>query len=316
MIGSLATEQFDVDLSELELRLERLRALYEQYFLGIEKIEPAVARKDVDRRFWELRKVKVRNTAKRFKLQTLIQRYNTLQQYWMKICRQIENGTYVRHLARAKRRLGDNLLDVPAALDEKALVAGDPTPEEVREAFGDLARASRPVPNAVGAPPLRPPRNRSARPSEPTVAAPAPTLTSLNDKSGVVPPPRKRRASPSQRVSPVPTESSPVASEVTRLATPQRPPPQLPTPQRPTPQRPVPSAKRVESDLTEARIDHLHAELERARSSQDTPISRTALAKSLRAQEAKLRAKHEGKQVDFRIDVRDGKPVIKPVIKR
>jgi hypothetical protein len=97
-------DEFDVELSDLEVRLERLRALYEQYFLGIEKIEPGVARKDVDRRFWLMKKVKVRNTARRFKLQMLTQRYNTLQQYWTKICRQIENGTYIRHLTKAKRR--------------------------------------------------------------------------------------------------------------------------------------------------------------------------------------------------------------------
>ena len=46
----MTLEELDVLLEELENRLERLRALYEQYFLGFEKIEPAVARKDVDRR--------------------------------------------------------------------------------------------------------------------------------------------------------------------------------------------------------------------------------------------------------------------------
>jgi len=99
-------EELDVALEELETRLERLRALYEQYFLGFEKIEPQVARKDVDRRIYVLRREKIRNTGKRFKLQTIIQRYNTFQQYWMRICREIENGTYKRHLARAERIMG------------------------------------------------------------------------------------------------------------------------------------------------------------------------------------------------------------------
>jgi hypothetical protein len=96
-------DELDVALEELETRLERLRALYEQYFLGFEKIEPAVARKDVDRRIYILRREKIRNTGRRFKLQTLIQRYNTYQQYWQRICREIENGTYRRHLLRAER---------------------------------------------------------------------------------------------------------------------------------------------------------------------------------------------------------------------
>jgi len=45
----LEKDEVDIALEELDQRLERLRALYEQYFLGIEKVEPAVARKDVER---------------------------------------------------------------------------------------------------------------------------------------------------------------------------------------------------------------------------------------------------------------------------
>jgi hypothetical protein len=108
-------EELDIALEELETRLERLRALYEQYFMGFEKIEPAVARKDVDRRIYVLRREKIRNTGKRFKLQTIIMRYNTFQQYWQRICREIENGTYKRHLARAERIMGpEQLLTIAA----------------------------------------------------------------------------------------------------------------------------------------------------------------------------------------------------------
>jgi hypothetical protein len=98
--------ELDILLEELETRVERLRALYEQYFLGIEKIPPHVAHKDVDRRLYTLRREQIRNTAKRFKLQTVIQRYNTFQQYWMRIMREIENGTYRRHVLRAERTIG------------------------------------------------------------------------------------------------------------------------------------------------------------------------------------------------------------------
>jgi carbamoylphosphate synthase large subunit len=78
-------EELDLALEDLEVRLERLRALYEQYFLGFEKIEPQVARKEVDRRIYVMRREKIRNTGKRFKFQTLVQRYNTFQQYWQRI---------------------------------------------------------------------------------------------------------------------------------------------------------------------------------------------------------------------------------------
>jgi hypothetical protein len=98
--------ELDTALEELETRVERLRALYEQYFMGIEKIPPAVVHKDVERRIYSLRREQIRNTAKRFKLQTIIQRYNTFQQYWQRILREIESGTYRRHVLRAERTVG------------------------------------------------------------------------------------------------------------------------------------------------------------------------------------------------------------------
>jgi hypothetical protein len=131
-------QEIDSALDELENRLDRLRSLYEQYFMGIEKIEPTVPRKDVDRRFWILRRTQIRNTARRFRLQTLVQRYNTFQQHWTRICREIENGTYVRHLLKAKKNLGAEpktwaakkrlgLLRRDRATDSEAPAAGEAT---------------------------------------------------------------------------------------------------------------------------------------------------------------------------------------------
>ena len=158
--------ELDVALEELETRLERLRALYEQYFMGLEKIEPAIARKDVDRRIYVLRREKIRNTAKRFKLQTIIQRYNTFQQYWQRICREIENGTYKRHLLRAQKQNPNQLLTIAA-----------------RKRLGRQASQSQPpegaVESATGSqPPSAPP---SAPPSvAPRVAPPHRTVAVIS----------------------------------------------------------------------------------------------------------------------------------------
>lgn len=100
------TSEVERELEELETRLERLRALYEQHFMGLEKLEPLIPRKDVDRRIWVLRREQIRNTGLRFKFQMLIQRYNTFQQYWGRILREIENGTYRRDVMRAAKRFG------------------------------------------------------------------------------------------------------------------------------------------------------------------------------------------------------------------
>jgi hypothetical protein len=94
-------------LEDLETRIERLRALYEQYFMGIEKLEPQIPRKEVERRITIFRKEQIRNTAQRFKFQTLIQRYNTMQQYWGRVVREIENGTFRRDVLKAAARFGE-----------------------------------------------------------------------------------------------------------------------------------------------------------------------------------------------------------------
>ena len=99
-------KEIEIQLNELEERVDRLRALYEQYFLGYEKLEPSVPRKDVDRRFANLRKMQLRNTALRFRFNVITQKFNTYAMYWTRVCRQIEEGTYKRHLVKANKRFG------------------------------------------------------------------------------------------------------------------------------------------------------------------------------------------------------------------
>ncbi|WP_437953904.1 MXAN_5187 C-terminal domain-containing protein [Sorangium sp. So ce296] len=102
----MESSEVERELEELETRIERLRALYEQYFMGIERLEPLIPRKDVERRIWVMRREQIRNTGLRFKFQMLFQRYNTFQQYWGRIAREIENGTYRRDVIRAAKRVG------------------------------------------------------------------------------------------------------------------------------------------------------------------------------------------------------------------
>jgi len=97
-------QEFDTALSDLETRVDRLRALYENWFRGYEKMEPSVARKDVERRVYGLRKELPRNTALRFRYHQVYQRYTTLATYWQRTARQIEEGTYRLQLQRMKRR--------------------------------------------------------------------------------------------------------------------------------------------------------------------------------------------------------------------
>src|SRR3954469_23502367 len=92
--------------------------------MGIERLEPMILRKEVDRRLWALRREQIRNTGMRFKLETTIQRYNTYQQYWQRIVREIENGTYQRDLGRAAQRFGDNAVTAFAKRRQKMFEKG------------------------------------------------------------------------------------------------------------------------------------------------------------------------------------------------
>ena len=98
--------EVEAEVDALEPKVERLKALYEQYFLGLEKLEPTTLRAEVDRAFWDLRKRRIQATRVRFRLQMLISRYNTYQQYWARVTREMERGTYMRDVLRVAKRIG------------------------------------------------------------------------------------------------------------------------------------------------------------------------------------------------------------------
>src|SRR3954463_14014064 len=103
-------------LKELENKIERLKVLYEQYFMGIEKMEPQVARKEVTRSMLTLQQQYIRNTAMRFKFNTMLQKWQIYITYWNRVLREIENGTYVRHLQKAKRKAEKEGRELPAEM--------------------------------------------------------------------------------------------------------------------------------------------------------------------------------------------------------
>ncbi len=84
------------EVDDLEKRLDRLRSLYEMYFQGVERVEPLTLRKQVYRLVLQANPGLIHNTALRFRLRSLIQRFNVYQNYWNRVMMQIERGTYKR----------------------------------------------------------------------------------------------------------------------------------------------------------------------------------------------------------------------------
>ena len=286
--------EFDATLKDLETRLDRLKALYEMYFQGIERLEPAVPRKQVDRMFELLRRDQPRSTHLRFRYQSLVQRYTTLATYWRRVTRQIEEGTYKRDLqklkrkdavkdGRAKRReereadKGVYELDVDVELDTEDLssLLNDP---ELDAAIAGLTRAPNPstaaVPMPAAAPKVatfgKPTERRRRTGDEPTgahatEAAPAPVARPVPAPIAAAAPPRP--------VSPGPDE--------TRM-------------------------KRIYDDFVAAR---------RSNNERVDNVKYETLQRSIEDMIPKLKEKHQGKAIDFEVVVRDGRVGLKPVTK-
>ncbi|MCA9665766.1 MAG: hypothetical protein KC503_09270 [Myxococcales bacterium] len=143
----------ELDQSEIEStvvdfhhKLDRLRMLYEQYFLGIEKREPQMQRQEVVRLMRLLESTPIRNTGLKFRFRTLMQKYNSYRTYWNRTLRQIEKGTYHRDVARLKRRLADKGIALPAKgkqlnevqLEKALREAADQDKEIKRRSASDL----------------------------------------------------------------------------------------------------------------------------------------------------------------------------------
>jgi hypothetical protein len=269
-------KELDVQINDLETRIDRLKALYEQYFQGIERLEPTVPRKEVDRKLAMLRKEQIRNTAQRFRLQSLVQRYTSYQTHWGRITRQIEEGTYKRDLLRAKK-LRQKLPDETNNKQPEWALAVDfedtndffndlgfDTTEHVKPPMGAPAPASmsfarpkeRPESPAEKAPvaarriPSVPPRPMTAAPQVPAIPgaplaprAPSPLAPPRAPAASAMP---ARAPMPTAAPSPAPRAPMPAMAPAPRAPMPTASPspaPRAPMPaMAPAPRAPIPTA--------------------------------------------------------------------------
>jgi len=114
--GEVIEELLDV----LDKTLERVKVLYEQFFLGIQKQPPAHLHTDIERKLRDLTQMQIRNTAQRYRFATLQQKFGSYNSYWRRTLRQIENGTYLRNLSKISRQ---------------AAMTGEEIPEEILAAM-------------------------------------------------------------------------------------------------------------------------------------------------------------------------------------
>nr|HEX4318398.1 MXAN_5187 C-terminal domain-containing protein [Kofleriaceae bacterium] len=121
-----SVEEAEEMLDELDKALERLKSMYEQYFLGIQKQAPGPLHSEVERKIRELLQTQLRNTAHRYRFVTLQQKFSSYNAYWRRTVRQIEQGTYFRNLSK----IGRNAARTGEEIPEEILAA---MPKRMRE---------------------------------------------------------------------------------------------------------------------------------------------------------------------------------------
>jgi hypothetical protein len=121
--GADTPESIEGRIGEMERKLDRLRGLYESFFMGIERAPPNVARRDTNRLILEMQQEPISNASLRFRFQAIMQRWVLMTAYWNRTLREIESGTYRRDVARAQRHLSEK---GRALTEQEAIAIGIP----------------------------------------------------------------------------------------------------------------------------------------------------------------------------------------------
>jgi len=92
----------DEDLEILSRKLMTLKLAYDQYFLGSRPREPVMLAGEVSKLVVAYSNQAIKNTAMRFKFNSIVSRYQAFKRQWTDTLRKIEDGSYARHQFKAK----------------------------------------------------------------------------------------------------------------------------------------------------------------------------------------------------------------------
>ncbi|BDG09735.1 MXAN_5187 C-terminal domain-containing protein [Anaeromyxobacter paludicola] len=162
-----AGEALSDECDQVERDMDELRARYELYFLGVERVEPVRDRAVLKQQVNRLLTAFTRNAGLRFRVQALHARFISYERLWMRNSREREEGTYRRDLYKARRRAGRD----PAGGSRPAR-AGAPAPA----APGSDAAPESAVAPAGAAEPGPPAALTAAATGSPRPAPPAPPI--------------------------------------------------------------------------------------------------------------------------------------------
>lgn len=114
------------NLDELAKSLEQLKVDYEAYFQGIARTPPEKDFLSIQRNIRKYKEEFIVNTAIKFRLATLVSKFQSYQRYWGRIMKEIEEGRYFRDKFKADLHMGK--IKVSQAELEKQMQAKEAGP--------------------------------------------------------------------------------------------------------------------------------------------------------------------------------------------
>lgn len=282
--------------SAVENELAELRAAYDQYFLGVERKPPTKRHDALKKQMRDLKSHFVRQTSVRFRIDNLGQKLTTFERLWERTLKEIEAGTYKRHLFKAKlhataktqpaKKLDDShdSFDVDEDLDVSDLGPEAPTNPDLASALTAAALAvSKPIAPVIA------PVAKVAASAAPTIPAMAPV--------GAPKPP----TAPGKPVITSPAISRPAAAPVAKAAAPAAAAP--------------PAAPGGLSDQKIKAIYDAYVMAKRRCGEDTSKLSLNAVADTLKKQVPALMKQHQAKSVEFKVVIKDGKAVLRALPK-
>ncbi len=271
-----ATDELADACAALEAEVEELKVKYEMWFLGVERSEPNKTREELKKKVARLKERFTRNAGIRFRIQSLHARFISYERLWLRSVREKEEGTYRRDVFKARLHARQRGVG-PAGVKGKKEVLRHTQAEDVDLSdFGDEEAPAAATTAAAPAPP--PPAARPAAPTAPTAGAP---------------PARPAAAAP-----------APAA----RPATP------APPPARPAAPAPRPAAAAGVDAQTRALYEAYVAA--RKSCNQDLAgITPDAIARTIAKQTPEIMKAHKASRVEFKVEVKDGRAILKAIPK-
>lgn len=305
--------------TELEADLAELRAAYEQYFLGNERLPPSKQHDAFKKALNRLKSQFVRQTAVKFRVESISQKLMTYERLWDRTLKEIEAGTYKRDLAKLKRKAERRGKKKEAGADDAAFDVDEDLDLSDLDAEEDLESALEAASAAVSKPAPLP----SIAPVAPVIAPLVPPVAKPGGVTGAVP-----------ALKPAGTPSSPGLPRVTAAAGAPIAPRAASATSNPgsLPPRPVatgsnpalrvpsspPKPVAAEGGLSDQKIKAIYDAyvMAKKRCGEDTrAVTFDSVSSSLKKQVPELMKQHNAKSVEFKVVIKDGKAVLRALPK-